>query len=207
MCQFDGDVLVDSVSVLISGRVVDRSISRARISQETEVPAVREAENQFSAIKIPDQHPIPGTGVDRPVSERDAGSVDIAKTGRVGPDLLNDVDEISNEDRTRPDRHLVTQARSRRGSGSQVSNDVRTDISNDFLDNVDGIREAEVRTAAGRAGREGLGRGVEVVDERPVNGVAVDLELHRNLRTGPRLDRKPPGQEAAVHGGRDRLTE
>ena len=141
------------------------------------------------------------------MSERDAGSVDIAKTGRVGPDLLNDVDEVSNEDRTRPDRHLVTQARSRRGSGSQVSNDVRTDCSNDFLDNVDGIREAEVRTAAGRAGREGLGRGVEVVDERPVNGVAVDLELHRNLRTGPRLDRKPPGQEAAVHGGRDRLTE
>ena len=46
-----------------------------------------------------------------------------------------------------------------------------------------------------------------MVDERPVYGVAVDLELHRNLRAGPRLDREPPGQEAAMLGGRDRLTE
>ena len=98
--QLDSNVLVDSLSVLISGRVVDRSISRTRVVQEAKIPAVCETEDQFSTIKISDKHPIPWTGVDRPVTERHASAVHVAPAGGVRPDTYDNVDEISNESRT-----------------------------------------------------------------------------------------------------------
>ena len=111
--QLDSNVVIDRIGMFVGRWMVDRGVARVGIVQETEIPAVGETEHQFNTIEITDQHPIPGTGVDRPVTERDACSVNVAPTGRVRPNLLNNVDKISNEHGTGADRFLVALARSR----------------------------------------------------------------------------------------------
>ena len=201
MCQLDSDVVIDRISVIVSRWMIDRGIARTGVVQKAEVPAVSEAEHQFVAIEITDQQPVPGTGVNRPVTEGNACSVDIAPAGRVGPDFLNNVDEISNEQRTGADRFLVTLTRSRRVGRRQIAEDDGADRGNNFFNDIDREWRAETEIGACRAGDEGLGRGVELVDERSSDRVAVDLEFHWNLRPRPRLDRELPGQETANLGG------
>ena len=135
------------------------------------------------------------------MTERDACSVNVAPTGRVRPNLLNNVDKISNERGTGADRFLVALARSRRSGRGQVAEDDGADRGDNFFNDIDRKWRAKVEIGACRAGDEGLGRGVELVDERSSDRVAVDLEFHWNLRPRPRLDRELPGQETANLGG------
>ena len=137
MSQLDGDIVINRVSVFVSGRMIDRGVARVGIIQEAEVPAIGKAEHKFLTIKIADQQPVPGTRVNRPVTERDASSVDVASAGRVGPNLLDNVDEISNERGTGADRLLVALAGSRRGCRGQIAEDDGADSGNDFFDDID----------------------------------------------------------------------
>ena len=162
--------------------MIARGVTGTGVVQETEIPAISEAEHQLDSIEITDQHPIPGTGVDRSVTERDACSVNVAPTGRMGPNFLNNVDEISNEHGTGADRFLVTLARSRRSGRGQVAEDDGADRGNNFFNDVDREKRAKAGLGVCRAGDEGLGRGVELVDERPSDSVAANLEFHWNLR-------------------------
>ena len=182
MRQLDSNVVIKCIRMLIGRWMIDRGLPGARIVQETEIPAVGETEHQFNTVEITDQHPIPGTGVDRPVTERDACSVNVAPTGRVRPNLLNNVDKISNERGTGADRFLVALARSWRSGRGQVAEDDGADCGDNFFNDIDRKERAEIGLVVCRAGDEGLGRRVELVDERPSDSVAVNLKFHRNLR-------------------------
>ena len=108
---------------------------------------------------------------------------DIAPTRRVRPNFLNNADEISNECGAGADRFLVALARSRRSGRGQIAEDDGADRGDNFFNDIDRETRAEVGLGVCRAGDEGLGRGVELVDERPSDSVAVNLKFHRNLRS------------------------
>ena len=202
VCQFDSDVVVNSVSVFVCGRVIDGSITGTRAVKQAKIPAVSEAEYELSAVEITDKKPVPRSGVDGTVTEGNTRSINVAQAGRMGPNLLDDVDKVGNEGGARANRHLMACARSRRGSRDDVADDVGASISDNFFNNIGRKCQADARVGRGSAGHEGLGRGVELVDERPYDSVAVNLKLHRNLRPGPRLDRELSRQKAANLGGR-----
>ena len=75
MCQFDSDVVINSVSVFVSGRMIDGSVSGTRVVQQTEVPAVSKAEYELSTVEITDEEPVPRSGVDGTVTEGNTSSV------------------------------------------------------------------------------------------------------------------------------------
>ena len=96
---------------------------------------------------------------------------------------MNNVDKISNERGTGADRFLVALARSRRSGRGQIAEDDGADRGDNFFNDIDRKQRAEVGLVICRAGDEGLGRRVELVDERPSDSVAVNLKFHRNLRS------------------------
>ena len=136
VCQLDSDIFVDSLGVFVSGRVIERSVSRTRVVQETEVPAEGKAEDQLVAVKVADEESVPRSWVDGTVTEGNTCSVDIAQAGRMRPNFLNDVDEIGNEHGARSDRQLVTLTRGGRDRGDDISENIGADGGDNFFDNV-----------------------------------------------------------------------
>ena len=136
VCQLDSDIFVDSLGVFVSGRVIERSVSRTRVVQETEVPAEGEAEDQLVAVEVADEESVPRSWVDGTVTEGNTCSVDIAQAGRMRPNFLNDVDEIGNEHGARSDRQLVTLTRGGRNRGDDISENIGADGGDNLFDNV-----------------------------------------------------------------------